>query len=73
MTTLDIRMPSHRTTPSAAFRWIRETPAPRWEGDAGTKARFAGYIAAAMAVSTALGLGGTALFGQLVEMLASLG
>ena len=57
---------------SSALRWVRETPAPRWEGGLGARVRFLGYVAASMVVATVVGLLGTAGFGELIERLASL-
>lgn len=52
-----------------ARRWVKETPAPRWEGDASAKATFAGYVGASLVVWTVLGLSVTAALGQVLELL----
>ena len=57
---------------SSAVRWVRETPAPRWEGGPAQRARFLGYVAVSMVVATVVGLLGTAGFGEAIELLASL-
>lgn len=76
MTTMNVSSP-HATTSRApldtlrdALRWIRETPAPRWEGDARAKATFAGYIAASMVAWTLLGVLATAALGRLISIVA---
>lgn len=58
---------------SFAVRWVREAPAPRWEGRPATKVRFVGYVAGSMVLATVVGLVGTAAFGEAIELLASLG
>ncbi|RYV49469.1 hypothetical protein [Pengzhenrongella frigida] len=71
MTTMTI---SPSTTPgrtplqavSDARRWVRETPAPRWEGDAGAKAVFAAYVGGSVVVWTVLGMSMAGLLGQLL-------
>lgn len=52
-----------------ARRWVKETPAPRWEGDATSKATFAGYVGASMVIWTVLGLSITAALGRVLELL----
>jgi len=52
-----------------ARRWIRETPAPRWEGGARNKATFAAYVGASIVTLTVLGLSLSALLGQLLNAL----
>lgn len=57
-------------TPLHALRdarlWVRDTPAPRWEGDAGVKAVFAAYVGGSVVVWTVLGMSVAALLGQLI-------
>ncbi|HEY3438432.1 MAG TPA: hypothetical protein VGK35_12165 [Actinotalea sp.] len=55
-----------------AARWVRERPAPRWEGGAGGKARFAGHLALSVVGWLGLGLLGTALVSQSLAGLVSL-
>ena len=50
------------------FRWVREAPAPRWEGDTRDKATFVGYVAASMVAWTLLGLLVTAALGRLISV-----
>lgn len=50
-----------------ARRWIRETPAPRWEGTAGDKGRYVGYVAGSVVLWTGLGLAFTAAFGEVLQ------
>ena len=75
MTTMPVLSP-RATAPRAllsavgdARRWVRETPAPRWEGDAGDKATFVGYVGASIVTLTVLGLSLSALLGQLLNLL----
>ncbi|QTE27780.1 hypothetical protein [Pengzhenrongella sicca] len=74
MSTLQIFAPSaaRRRSPlgsvGAARRWVRETPAPRWEGTTGDKATFVGYVGASMVGWTFLGLAASAAFGQLLGL-----
>jgi len=73
MTTMNISSPnataarSMLRTVGQAARWVRETPAPRWEGDAGAKATFAGYVGLSVIAWTLLGLGATAILGGLLS------
>lgn len=76
MTTMNASTP-HAPSSRAAIdsvrdglRWIRETPAPRWEGDTKAKAAFAGYIGASMVAWTLLGVLATAALGRLISIIA---
>jgi len=51
--------------------WVRETPAPRWEGGAGAKSIFAAYVGGSIVVWTVLGLSVAALLGALLTAVAS--
>lgn len=69
--------PDHTTVrPLAALRdarrWVRETPAPRWEGSAGDKVRYVGYVAGSVVVWTGLGLAFTAGFAEVLTGFVSL-
>ncbi|MCL3860987.1 chemotaxis protein CheW [Actinotalea sp. K2] len=65
--------PAHSplSTVREAVRWVRETPSPQWEGDAGDKATFLGYVGASMLVWIAVGVLGMAAVGEGLKALAS--
>jgi hypothetical protein len=54
-----------------ARRWVRETPAPYWEGEASDKARFLGYVGASMAAWTVVGVLGSVAIGEGLRALAA--
>ncbi|MGV8966306.1 MAG: hypothetical protein ACOH2F_08500 [Cellulomonas sp.] len=75
MTTTNMNMLSASSTPARtplqalreARLWLRDTPAPRWEGDAGAKAVFAAYVGGSVVLWTVLGMSLAALLGQLLS------
>lgn len=70
LTALSPRSTPLRTLVQATLdapRWIRETPAPRWEGNAARKATFAGYVGASMIAWTLLGMSVSAGLGALLS------
>lgn len=62
--------PSTLPLPHRALRWVRETPAPEWGPERATRGRFVAYVAGSMAAWTVVGLGGSALTGALLRVVA---
>lgn len=48
---------------------VRWAPAPRWGRSAGEHGRFAAYLGGSMIAWTLIGVGASALFGQLLSLL----
>ncbi|MCV2396503.1 chemotaxis protein CheW [Actinotalea sp. M2MS4P-6] len=51
-----------------ALNTVRWAPAPRWEGSAAKKTRFAAYLVGSMLAWIAIGLGASAALGGLVGL-----
>jgi hypothetical protein len=60
--------PTERHKVHHAIDTMRWAPAPRWEGTAGTKTRFAVYLVASVAAWIGIGLGVAAGIGGLTGM-----
>lgn len=73
MSTADVH-PSRPVVPTlrGAARWVRETPAPEWDGDGARRVTFFGYVGVSMVLWTAAGIAGTAVLGEGLRALAAL-